>query len=124
MTAWCTVENTTSPLVSPNEEEPRGAYVRLLLVSEVGPDAAAPVAAAFMLAPAVFVAWAPGPVVSMDDHAGRRRIVVDRCRVPAIAIAVADDACRGGCCRQGQGARSDERADRDLAQCFHTGLVL
>src|SRR5437660_1320278 len=72
-----------------------------------------------MLTPAVFVAWAPGPVVSMDDHAGRRRIVVHGRRMPAIAIAVADDACRGGCCRQGQGARSDERAERDLAQCFH-----
>ena len=75
-----------------------------------------------MLAPAELLARAPLPVILMNDHAGGRRIFVDRRRVPAIAIGGADDACRRAGCGQGQGAGAEERASRDFAKSFMLGL--
>src|ERR1700733_6858030 len=53
-----------------------------------------PVATAFVVLPGVMLAFLPPPIVWMDDYAGGGRIDVRLRRMPAVAIAIADDARR------------------------------
>src|ERR1700761_7417184 len=83
--------------------------------SERDPDAVAPIAAAFMLVPAIVVVGAPAPIVLMDDEADARIgiIVVD---VPAFTPLVADDA---GGRRTGHGDQRTGAEHRSQRRCLH-----
>src|SRR5437016_4516139 len=79
------------------------------------PTATVPVAAAFVLAPAVMLVPAPAPVILMDNNAGVRRILMALAGVPADA-ARADDRCRGAHSRHGQNGSTCRRRQKGFAQ--------
>jgi len=84
---------------------------------------AAPIAAAFMLAPAIMLARAPLPIVVMHPDSECRAIIVTLGGVPAIAIAVAADGRRRRRCQGSQhtGARNGAKDySSDLHGVLHS----
>src|SRR5208282_23703 len=87
--------------------------------SERHPIPVAPVAAPRMLLPDEMFAVAPAPVVGMDRETNRLRVDVVSVRVPAVAVAVADDAGGRAQRNKGQNPESAERQGDNLAARVH-----
>src|SRR4029077_6058670 len=63
--------------------------------SEIAPCAAVPIAAAFMLVPAVIITLFPTPIIRVDRDVEFGAILIVGLDVPTIAFLIADDACGG-----------------------------
>ena len=61
---------------------------------DVDPNAVAPVATAFVLAPLVMIGFAPLPAIGVNAHAELRLVFDMLSGVPAFTFAITDDFCR------------------------------